>query len=115
MTNNPERRPQVAEDRSKIVVLSALDDTRRDVLTCGEALSIALLEATMDGLATCPLTHLTEVPASRDMVSALTGTPLPQVLIRVGLVPALDDFPPPTPRRPLNDVLTWQPSAAEAP
>jgi hypothetical protein len=96
-------------------VLSVLDDTRRDILTCGEALSATLLEATMAGLATCPLTHLTEVGASRAIVSALTGRALPQVLIRVGLAPALEDVPPPTPRRRLSDVLRWQPSAAETP
>ena len=67
----------------------------------------------MAGLSTCPLTHLTEVPATREMVTVLTGQPLPQVLIRVGLVPALDDVPPPTPRRPLSSVLSWQPSVAE--
>ena len=27
------------------------------------------------------------------------------VLIRIGQVPALEDLPPPTPRRPLADVL----------
>jgi len=113
VTHNRERRPQVAEDRSRILVLSALDDSRRDVLTCGEALSVTLLEATMVGLATCPLTHLTEVGASRDMVSSLTGHALPQVLIRVGLVPATEDPPPPTPRRPLGDVLAWKPSVAQ--
>jgi hypothetical protein len=114
ITHHRERRTQVAEDRSKVLVLSALDDTRRDILTCGEALSVALLEATMAGMATCPLTHVTEVAASRDIVSALTGRTLPQVLIRVGMAPAIDETPPPTPRRPLSDVLTWQPSAAKA-
>lgn len=113
VTHHRERRLQVSEDHSKVLVLSALGDTRRDLLTCGEALSVALLEATMSGLATCPLTQLTEVQAARDVVSALTGRPLPQVLIRVGLVPAMEDVPPPTPRRPLSDVLTWQPSVAE--
>ena len=40
------------------------------------------------------------------LLAALTGhTDLPQVLIRVGNVPALDKAPPPTPRRPLADVL----------
>ncbi|MGH3645197.1 MAG: Acg family FMN-binding oxidoreductase [Mycobacterium sp.] len=112
VTHHRERRSQVAEDHSKVLVLSALGDTRRDVLTCGEALSVVLLEATMAGLATCPLTHMTEVQASRDIVSALTGHPLPQVLIRIGLVPAMDEVPPPTPRRPLQDVLVWQPSVA---
>lgn len=113
VTHHGQRRAQVTEDHSKILVLSALGDTRRDVLACGEALSATLLEATMAGLSTCPLTHLTEVPATREMVGALTGHPLPQVVIRVGLVPALDDVPPPTPRRPLSSVLSWQPSVAE--
>jgi hypothetical protein len=69
----------------------------------------------MAGLSTCPLTHLTEEPATREMVTVLTGQPLPQVLIRVGMVPALDDVPPPTPRRPLTDVLSWQLAVAEIP
>lgn len=115
VTQHRERRSKVAEDRSKVLVLSAFDDTRSDILTCGEALSAVLLEATMGGLATCPLTHMTEVEASREIVVALTGRALPQVLIRVGMAPAMDEIPPPTPRRPLNDVLSWQPSIAEAP
>lgn len=111
-----ERRQQVPEDRSKVLLLSALGDTRRDILTCGEALSIALLEATMAGLATCPLTHLTEVPASQEILRELTGRRLPQVLIRVGAVPAgVDDLPSPTPRRPLNEVLVWATSPADTP
>jgi nitroreductase len=109
VTHHRERRVQVDEDRSKLLVLSALDDVRLDILRCGQALSVVLLEATMAGLATCPLTHMTEVEASREIVSALTGHVLPQVLIRVGAVPALDEIFPPTPRRPLRDVLTWRP------
>jgi hypothetical protein len=64
-------------------------------------------------MATCPLTHLTEVDVSRDIVTGLTGHALPQVLIRIGMAPALDEVPPATPRRPLRDVLTWQPSVVE--
>lgn len=107
VTHHRERRSQVSEDRSKIVMLSAFDDRRLDILTCGEALSVALLEATMAGFATCPLTHMTELAASRDILSGLSGRALPQVLIRVGSVPASDDAEPPTPRRPLDEVLTW--------
>lgn len=107
ITHHRERRSQVSEDRSKIVMLSAFDDRRLDILTCGEALSVALLEATMAGFATCPLTHMTELAASRDILSGLSGRALPQVLIRVGSVPASDDAEPPTPRRPLDEVLTW--------
>ncbi|OYN74452.1 Acg family FMN-binding oxidoreductase [Mycolicibacterium sphagni] len=108
VTHHRERRSQVSEDRSKIVMLSALDDSRLDILTCGEALSVTLLEATMAGFATCSLTHMTEVAASRDIISRLSGRALPQVLIRIGSVPAADDVEPPTPRRPLEDVLTWR-------
>jgi hypothetical protein len=57
---------------------------------------------------------MTEVAASRDIVSTLTGHPLPQVLIRVGTTPAIEMVPPPTPRRPVSEVLTWRPSTAEA-
>jgi len=113
ITHHRERRPEVAEDQSKVLVLSALGDTRRDTLTCGEALSVTLLEATMAGMATCPLTHMIEVDASRDIVSGLTGRPLPQILIRVGLAPATDEASSSTPRRPLQDVLVWQPQIAK--
>jgi hypothetical protein len=113
--HRPDRRQQVVEDQAKVLVLSALGDERRDILTCGAALSVTLLEATMAGMATCPLTHMTEVEASRDILGALTGRRLPQVIVRVGMVPADDDVPPPTPRRPLGEVLTWTPSVAGLP
>ncbi|CAN5664915.1 FMN-binding protein Acg [soil metagenome] len=114
VTHHPERRSQVAEDASTVVVLSALADTPRDILNCGQALSATLLDATMAGFATCPLTHMTELEASCDILRHLTGRALPQVLIRVGVAPATDSVPPPTPRRPVEDVLTWELSAAEA-
>ena len=77
-----------------------------DALRCGEALSAILLECTMAGFATCPVTHLTELSVSRELLAAVTDhTDLPQILIRVGVVPALGEVPPATPRRPLADVL----------
>jgi hypothetical protein len=86
-------------------VLSTYDESHHSVLRCGEALSALLLDATMAGLATCTLTHVTELPASRAVVAELIGRDTaPQVLIRVGLVPAIEEIPPPTPRRPLGDV-----------
>jgi hypothetical protein len=105
VTHHRERRAEVDEDHSKIVVLSTYDDSHYSVLRCGEALSALLLDATMAGLATCTLTHITELPASRAVVTELIGRDaIPQVLIRVGLVPAIEEIPPPTPRRPLGDV-----------
>jgi nitroreductase len=101
------RRPEVNRDHAVIAVLSTEGGDRREALGCGEALSAVLLEATLAGLATCTLTHMTELQASRAIIRALTGSPdEPQLLIRIGEVPALEDLPPPTPRRPLADVLT---------
>ncbi|MGF2944529.1 Acg family FMN-binding oxidoreductase [Mycobacterium sp. Lab-001] len=93
-------------DQATIVVLSGYGDTRADWLDCGQALSAVLLECTMAGLATCTVTHITEVQAGRDIVRELLPdtTVVPQVLIRVGPEPA-GEPPEPTPRRPLDDVL----------
>jgi hypothetical protein len=103
---HPERRTEIGEDRSRILVISSADDSPESVLRCGEALSRALLEATIAGYATCTLTHLTELPSGRDVVASLIdGDAIPQVLIRVGLAPALEAAPPPTPRRHIRDVV----------
>jgi hypothetical protein len=102
----PERRLEIPEDRAKILLLSTDGDTRADALAAGEALSAALLECTMAGLATCPVTHLTEVTVTRELIRSLTDhDAAPQVLIRVGVVPVTEKVPPPTPRRPLSAVL----------
>jgi hypothetical protein len=105
VTHNRERRQATGDDQANVVVISALDDTRQDILECGETLSAVLLEATMAGFASCTLTHMTEHQATRDIISTLTGHQLPQVLVRIGVAPALDQVPPPTPRRPLSDIF----------
>jgi hypothetical protein len=100
------RRPEVEVDWSKILLLSTPEDTRADALSCGETLSAVLLECTMAGLGTCPLTHLIEVDECRDIVRGLVdGLGQPQVLIRVGVAPPMEVVPPPTPRHELDDVL----------
>jgi hypothetical protein len=109
VTHHRERRSEVDEDHAKVVVLSTYDDTPHSVLRCGELLSAVLLDATMIGLATCTLTHITELPASREIVAGLIGHSsqdiTPQVLIRVGRAPSIEDVPPPTPRRPVDQVF----------
>ena len=94
-------------DQAKILVLSTPRDTRVDALNCGQALSAILLECTVAGLASCPVTHITELEASRDIVRDFTSGPaaVPQVLIRVGIEPEDEFVSEPTPRRPLSDVL----------
>ena len=106
VTKGGERRIEIREDHAKIVLLSSDTDSRADALASGEALSAVLLECTMAGLATCTLTHFTEEPATRELVSALMDfDSRPQVLIRVGVAPVIEALPPVTPRRPLADVF----------
>jgi hypothetical protein len=109
VTHHRERRPEVDEDRSRIVVLSTYGDSREGVLRCGERLSALLLDATTAGFATCTLTHVTEIASSRAIVAGLIDHSnlglRPQVLIRIGLAPSIEDVPPPTPRRPVSEVF----------
>jgi hypothetical protein len=108
-----ERRTGIGEDQSAVLVLSTDEDTRDDALRCGEALSAVLLDCTLAGMATCTLTHLTELQSSRNLIGTLTGrAAMPQLLIRVGEAHVLGDHPPMTPRRPLRDVLTFHPDTS---
>ncbi|NKY84028.1 Acg family FMN-binding oxidoreductase [Nocardia veterana] len=94
-------------DHATLVVLSTAVNAEHDWLATGEALSTALLSATAAGLATCPLTHITEIPAAVRAISAVLPDPvrIPQVLVRLGTAPH-DTFVAPTPRRPVEDFLT---------
>jgi nitroreductase len=109
VTHRPERRAEIPEDHAKILLLSTVKDGRADALASGEALSAVLLECTMAGLATCPVTHLTEVHVTRELIQSLVDHDMfPQVLVRAGVVPVTEKAPPPTPRRELSDVLRIQ-------
>jgi nitroreductase len=96
-----------APDQAKVLVLSTSGDARADALDCGQALSAVLLECTVVGLATCTVTHVTELHASRDIIRELipNAGAVPQVLIRIGMAPTGKGAPEPTPRRPMRDVL----------
>jgi nitroreductase len=106
VTHQPERRTEIPEDHAKILLLSTDANGRADALAVGEALSAVLLQCTMDGLATCPVTHLTELYVTRELIQSLMDHDgVPQILVRVGVVPITEKAPPPTPRRPLSEVL----------
>lgn len=106
VSGHGDRRAGIGQDQAKIMVLSTPEDTRADAFHSGQVLSGVLLECTMAGLATCPLTHITEMEASRDIIRELLGrNTMPQALIRVGTTPDVENVPPPTPRRPLSEVL----------
>ncbi|AHH15610.1 hypothetical protein NONO_c08030 [Nocardia nova SH22a] len=97
-----------APDHATLVALSTAANSEPDWLATGEALSTTLLSATAAGLATCPLTHITEIPAALRAIGALLPDPdrIPQVLIRLGTAPH-DYVAPPTPRRSPEDFLTF--------
>jgi nitroreductase len=106
VTHQPERRAEIPEDHAKILLLSTDNNGRADALASGEALSAVLLECTIAGLATCPVTHLTELQVTRELIQSLMDhEAIPQVLVRVGVVPVTEKTPPPTPRRPVSEVL----------
>src|ERR1700757_1041016 len=65
ISHQPERRAEIPEDHAKILLLSTDGNGRADALASGEALSAALLECTMHGLATCPVKHLTQLHVTR--------------------------------------------------
>jgi nitroreductase len=101
-----DRRTSITHDESTVLALSTPDDSRAAALECGEALSQVLLECTLAGLATCTVSHLTEIASARTVLAELIGhAGVPQLLIRVGKVPVFDQGAPLTPRRPITDIL----------
>lgn len=107
------RRSAISTDHATVLVLSTPADGNQDALRCGEVLSAVLLSCTAAGLATCPVTHVTEFGPARAVVAELLSRPgHPQVLIRVGRAPELGETPPPTPRRALTDVLRFADTAS---
>ncbi|MFF0547107.1 Acg family FMN-binding oxidoreductase [Nocardia thailandica] len=100
-------------DDAVVIALSTLDDTAASLLDCGSVLSAVLLECTSRTLSTCPVTHVTELPSTRAMLSRLVEQRYPQALVRIGT--ARHDPPPRTPRLPLDAVLTIEPGASAPP
>ncbi|WP_433623781.1 Acg family FMN-binding oxidoreductase [Nocardia sp. CA-120079] len=102
-------RRDTLDDHACLLILSSPRESVTTWLHTGEALSAVLLECTTSGLATCPMTHITELPSARTAIATMLAHPaIPQVLIRVGTTPENTPEPPPTPRRPLPDILTMQ-------
>jgi nitroreductase len=85
-----------------IAVLYSATDTAADWLRTGQALERVLLTATVRGVATTPITAPTELPGLRELLTDGDDIRCAQVIIRLGY----GDPCPPTPRRPLREVLT---------
>ncbi|WP_174553881.1 Acg family FMN-binding oxidoreductase [Rhodococcus marinonascens] len=93
-------------DHSTVLVLSTDTEGRGEWLRVGEALSAVLLESTVAGLATCPLTHMTELNQGREIIrELLPDGGFPQALVRVGVGEGKSP-PRQTPRRPIESVFS---------
>ncbi|HET9648666.1 MAG TPA: hypothetical protein VFP34_10595 [Microlunatus sp.] len=101
-----ETQHNVAPEEAMLVVLGTASDDQLSRLRAGEAMSAVLLEATRQGLASCPLSQVLEVPGTRDVVrdDVLNGSLCPQILLRVGWAP--EESLPETPRRDVTEILS---------
>lgn len=85
-----------------LAVLGTDEDSTRDRLVAGQALSRVLLRATQDGVAASFLNQPIEVPDLRPRVADLAGRPgVPQLALRLGY----GQDAKPTPRRPVGEIL----------
>ena len=91
-----------------LAILTAVDEEPVSVLRAGESLSAVLLEATALGLATTPITQVLEVAETRERLRHLVvGAHRPPVVaLRLGWPSDRGEALHPTPRRPLDQVLT---------
>lgn len=106
-----------ADDNAVILMLGSEADDRLGQLRVGEATSALLLTATAMGMATCPITEPLEIPGTRDAVrdEVWGAGGYPQMLLRLGWVPDTAAPLPPTPRRPLSDVVQWSRQTEQQP
>jgi nitroreductase len=95
------RRHAWFETAPTVVMLSTETETPVQWLRAGQAMERVLLTATVRGVANTPMTAPTEVPQLRALLHESGDRRVAQVILRLGY----GDPCPPTPRRPLADVL----------
>jgi nitroreductase len=99
---DPERERVPFETTPTIAVLSTRHDQRADWVRAGMALERALLVLTRAGVSASFMNQPVELPDVRWLLrSPLTGVGQAQMLLRIGYGPPV----PPTPRRPLDEVV----------
>lgn len=93
---------ELVEGSPLLVAILSDEDSPRMWLETGRVLARVLLRATANGLAASYLNQPIEVPELRSKLRAAVGCKgEPQILLRIGYGPKV----PPTPRRPLDDML----------
>jgi hypothetical protein len=98
---------EALETSDGILAICTKGDDRADWLHAGQALSALWLRAAKQGLALVPLSQVTEVEETRAAlhVEVFGGMARPQILVRVGWQEISRAPLPPTPRRPVGEVL----------
>lgn len=98
---------QIADESPVLAVLGTAADGPADWLRAGQALSRVLLDACAHHVQASYLNQPIQVPALRPKLQHLLARPgFPQVVLRMGY--AADEIPP-SPRRPLKEVLDGHP------
>ena len=93
------------EATPQLAVLSTRFSAPADWLQAGQALQRVLLTAAARGVATTPLTQPLETADAWLARDPRSGVEEPQIILRLGYGPPV----PPTPRRPVSDVLDLPP------
>ena len=98
-------------DGAVILALGTAGDDRLSQLRAGEAASAVLLQATELGLASSVLSQPLEIAFTRRFVRdrVLGGALCPQLLFRIGWLPAGAAAIPATPRRPVKETMVRPP------
>ena len=101
-----QQEPSGEPDGALLAVIGTASDDTMSQLRAGEALSAVLLQATLLGLATCPLSQVLEVDDTRRVLrdDVLDGAMAPQLVLRLGFAPSGPALPA-TPRRPVTEFL----------
>jgi hypothetical protein len=90
---------------ARFAVLAGDDDSPRGWLRAGEALSAALLAAVHEGLSVSPMSDVTEVGGTREILRGLlSGIGYPFLVLRVGVAEPTVGVPS-TPRRSPSDAI----------
>jgi nitroreductase len=107
-SGDPDAPPPPVE-RPTVLLIGTENDDRYAWLISGRALGRLLLHATVEGLAASPLTQALDQPDTRRrMRSRLSLVGHPQMLLRMGY-PTTPDAGTPSGRRPVADVLRYEP------
>ncbi|MEU4424767.1 nitroreductase [Actinoplanes sp. NPDC024001] len=93
------------DEGATYVIIFGTTDRPVDLLRGGEAMSALLLQATVEGLATAPISEAVEVAWPRQLLTRLlAGIGEPYLIVRLGYVESAEDVPP-SPRRTPTEVI----------